>query len=129
MTTAALAPRTAESKATSAAGPRRLTLLPLVGFFDDEPGSPMSAADRAWVDERQQRLPELRGPSLDVLTFETVDFMDGSRAPAELAAELRAEFHLSIDPAWVGRLIKSSPRRSWFTRPECSASCLGSAPW
>ncbi|HSA93900.1 MAG TPA: hypothetical protein VLE48_12880, partial [Terriglobales bacterium] len=45
-------------------------------------------------------------PDLDMLVWETLNFMDLTRSPADIADLLSAEFLVDVDQAWVERLIR-----------------------
>ena len=91
------------------AGLRRLTLLPIAASAYE----PLTGDDKKWRDEQAQRfsgadsggsLPT--GATFGALVFETVNFMDGKRTPADIAGLLSAEFDRDIDAAWVERLVR-----------------------
>ncbi|MGB0035515.1 MAG: hypothetical protein WBP79_08585, partial [Candidatus Acidiferrales bacterium] len=45
------------------------------------------------------------GPTFDVIVFEAMNFMNGKRASAEIAALLAVEFNRDFDAAWMDRLV------------------------
>jgi hypothetical protein len=98
-------PRTPNT-AGSAAGPRRLTLLPLdASVFESA-----NPDDKKWLAEQEARFASdseglATKPNFALLSFEAVNFMDGHRSTAEIADLLSAEYLLDIDQDWVDRLV------------------------
>ncbi len=94
------------------AGPRRSTLLPLdASLFED-----LSSEDAKWVTEQQSRFASdseglAAKPNFALISFETINFMDGHRTTAEIADLLSAEYLLDVDQAWVDRLVSILERR------------------
>jgi hypothetical protein len=88
-------------------GPRRRTLLPIYGDLYRE----LKGEDKKWWEVEDERFSD-RGdglptqPTLEQLAFEAVNFMDGRRSPAEIAALLSAEYLVDLDGAWVERLLR-----------------------
>ncbi|HEX2572539.1 MAG TPA: DUF4910 domain-containing protein [Polyangia bacterium] len=88
-------------------GPRRRTLLPIYGDLYRE----LKGEDKKWWEAEDERFSN-RGeglptqPTLEQVAFETVNFMDGRRSPAEIAALLSAEYLMEFDGAWVDRLVR-----------------------
>lgn len=86
----------AKPPAAAAAGPHRLTLLPI---FDELWGE-LTGEDRTWVDAQRAKLGDF-----DLALYETVNFMDGRRSPREIADLVATETGEAIDEAWVSRAI------------------------
>jgi aminopeptidase YwaD len=88
------------------AGPRRSTLLPLdASVFEDS-----SAEDAKWLAEQESRFASdseglATKPNFALISFETINFMDGHRTTAEIADLVSAEYLIEIDQAWVDRLM------------------------
>lgn len=86
----------------------RLTLASTDGSaFESLP-----AEDKKWLSEQSTRFPggsDGNGISSEVdmglLTFETINFMNGKRSTKEIALLLSAEFLVDIDEAWVNRMV------------------------
>lgn len=89
-------------------GPHRLTLASTDGSaFESLP-----AEDKKWLAEQAARFPggnDGNGISSEVdlglLTFETINFMNGKRSTKEIAMLLSAEYLVDIDEAWVSRMV------------------------
>jgi len=84
----------------------RLTLLPLDATVFEN----VDAPDQKWIAEQQARFAsDSEGlptkPNFGLISFEAVNFMDGHRTTAEIAALLSAEYLVEIDQAWVDRLV------------------------
>jgi peptidase M28-like protein len=97
-----------------ATGPRRSTTLPIdASAFDDLAGD-----DKTWWVAQGKKYAggSADAPDLDVLTYETVSFMDGHRSPQDIARLLSTEFLASIDAAWVERLVGILAARGLVTR-------------
>ena len=101
------AERATSASAITLSGLRKLTRLPLAGdVFDD-----LSPEDRSWWDQQKARFTAERAnaagaPDLDMLVWETLNFMDGRRSTAEIAGLLSAKFLVDVDQAWAERLIR-----------------------
>jgi hypothetical protein len=86
--------------------PSRSTLLPLdASAFEN-----LSAEDSKWLSEQEARFasdPEglATKPNFGLISFETINFMNGRRSTAEIADLLSAEYLLDIDQAWVDQLV------------------------
>jgi aminopeptidase YwaD len=90
----------------TAVGPHRLTLLPL----DASAFEGVSAEDGKWLAEQEARFASdseglATKPNFALISFESVNFIDGHRSTAEIADLLSAEYLLDIDQAWVDRLV------------------------
>jgi hypothetical protein len=109
------APSTASQ---AASGPQKRTRLPLAGdVFNDLPD-----ADRAWWDQQKARFVAERAnaagaPDLDMLVWETLNFMDGRRSAAEIADLLSAEFLVDVDQAWAEKLIRILAAKGFAATP------------
>jgi hypothetical protein len=95
---------TTPSAATN--GPHRQTILPL----DASALEGVSAEDGKWLAKQEARFASdseglATKPNFALISFETVNFMDGHRSTAEIADLLSAEYLLDIDQAWVDRLV------------------------
>jgi hypothetical protein len=87
-------------------GPHRLTILPL----DASAWEGVSPEDQKWLDEQEERFSSgseglATKPNFGLISFEAINFMDGHRSTAEIAALLSAEYLMDIDQAWVDRLV------------------------
>jgi hypothetical protein len=96
--------------ATSASGasPHRLTLIPVY----EETFEHLSGDDLEWWSAQQSAfksdspgggLPT--GPTLDLIVYEAINFMDGKRTNAEIARLLSAEYNHDFDAAWMDQLV------------------------
>jgi hypothetical protein len=90
----------------STLGPHRLTILPL----DASAWEGVSPEDQKWLDEQEERFSSgseglATKPNFGLISFEAINFMDGHRSTAEIAALLSAEYLMDIDQAWVDRLV------------------------
>lgn len=94
--------------ASSRSVPRRLTVLPLYETAFDN----MSAQDRQWWSTQQLAfsseapgggLPT--GPTLDLVVYEAINFMDGMRTTSDIAGLLSAEYNRDFEQAWVDQLV------------------------
>lgn len=93
-------------KGSAKAGPRRLVFLP---FYDTE-FEDLAGEDKKWWEEQTAHFSDdseglATKPTLDLLMFEAVNFMNGQRTTSEIADLLAAEFLIDIDQAWVERLV------------------------
>lgn len=99
-------------------GPRRRTLLPIYGDLYRE----LKGEDKKWWDAQGERFSE-RGnglptqPTLEQVAFEAINFMDGHRSAAEIAALLSAEYLVELDGAWVERLLRVLASLDLVTMP------------
>jgi hypothetical protein len=87
-------------------GPRRNVFLP---FYDTEFEN-LAGEDKKWWEEQTARFSDdseglATKPTLDLLMFEAVNFMNGRRTTGDIADLLSAEFLIDIDQAWVERLV------------------------
>ena len=88
--------------------PHRLTLAAVDGSaFESLP-----AEDKKWLAEQSARFPgssDGNGISSEVdmglLTFETINFMNGKRSTKKISLLLSAEFLVDIDEGWVNRMV------------------------
>ncbi len=85
---------------------RRLTLLPL----DASVFEAASPEDQKWLAEQEARFASdseglATKPNFALISFETINFMDGHRNTAEIADLVSAEYLIDIDQAWVDRLV------------------------
>jgi aminopeptidase YwaD len=109
-------PRTPNT-AGAAAGPRRLTLLPLdASVFESA-----NPDDKQWLAEQEARFASdseglATKPNFALISFEAVNFMDGHRSTAEIADLLSAEYLLDIDQAWVDRLVSILEKQKVVSR-------------
>jgi aminopeptidase YwaD len=109
-------PRTPNT-AEAAAGPRRLTLLPLdASIFENA-----NPDDKKWLAEQEARFASdseglATKPNFALISFEAVNFMDGHRSAAEIADLLSAEYLLDIDQAWVDRLVSILEKQKVVSR-------------
>jgi hypothetical protein len=95
-----------------ATGLRRLVPLP----FDGSTFEKLAGEDKKWWDEQTARFSDdseglATKPTLDLLIFEAVNFMNGRRSTSGIADLLSAEFLIDIDQAWVERLIQILERQ------------------
>jgi hypothetical protein len=90
--------------AAASKGPRRRVLLPLEALSDESLLVQPRPDDLAWLHEQKERFGS-SDPGLQILAFEAVNFLDGRRTAADIAALLTAEFRVPIDTAWVERLL------------------------
>jgi hypothetical protein len=108
----------ASRSGSAAAGPRRLTLLPISPIvFDDLAGD-----DKKWWDQQDAKPAHLvdsiaTKPTFDLLVYETVNFMDGHRSTADIAELLSVEYLMPFDQAWVDRLVKILADRKLVALP------------
>ena len=79
-------------------GPRNLTLLPL----DRRVLESLEGQDARWWDEQIRKQPDS-----ELLVYEAINFMDGRRGYAEIAALLTAELGRPFDAAWVARFAQA----------------------
>jgi aminopeptidase YwaD len=85
--------------------PRKATLLPLdASVFENA-----SPEDAKWLSEQEARFASdseglATKPNFALISFETINFMDGHRSTAEIADLVSAEYLIDIDQAWVDRL-------------------------
>jgi hypothetical protein len=97
----------ASASASAGTGPRRLVLLPL----DASAWQGVSADDQRWMDEQSQKFDGGGGgglataPTLDLIVFETINFMNGLLSTSAIADRLSFEYGVDIDGAWVDRLV------------------------
>jgi aminopeptidase YwaD len=98
-------------------GLRRLIPLP---FYDTE-FEDLSGEDKKWWEEQTARFSDdseglATKPTLDLVMFEAVNFMNGQRTTNEIADLLAAEFLIDIDQPWVERLVGILERQKLVTK-------------
>jgi aminopeptidase YwaD len=96
------------NKKSAGVVPRRLTLLPIY----EETFEHLSGDDLKWWNAQQTAfsreapgggLPT--GPTLDLIVYEAINFMDGKRTNAEIARLLSAEYNRDLDATWMDQLV------------------------
>jgi hypothetical protein len=102
----------------NSAGPNRSNLLlPLdASAFEN-----LSAEDSKWLAEQEARFASdsealATKPNFALISFETVNFMNGRRSTAEIADLLSAEYLTDIDQAWVDRLVSILEKQKLVAR-------------
>jgi hypothetical protein len=95
----------------------RFALLP----FDASVFENASPDDKKWLGEQEARFASdseglASKPNFALITFETVNFMNGYRTNGEIADLLSAEYLLDIDQAWVDRLVSILEKQKLVTR-------------
>src|SRR5690242_1498832 len=84
----------------------RLTLLPLdASVFEN-----LGPEDAKWVSEQEARFTSdseglATKPNFALISFETINFMDGHRSTSKIADLVSAEYLIDIDQAWVDQLV------------------------
>jgi hypothetical protein len=100
-------------------GYRRLQTLPLDNktVFAD-----LSPEDKKWWDEQDERFAPPEGellpttPTIELLTWETLNLVDGRRTNADIADVLSTEFATNIDQAWVERMVNILEKKKLIAR-------------
>jgi len=106
-----------ESFPPQTVGPHRLTILPLdASAFEN-----VSPEDGKWLAEQEARFASdseglATKPNFGLISFETINFMNGHRSTAEIADLLSAEYLLDIDQAWIDRLVNILEKQKLVSR-------------